>query len=378
MDKILKNYLLPIGLLSGAIIGAGVFALPFVFRASGLTWGIILLILAALVYVFLHLMYADMIIRTPGEHRFVGYTKIYLGDIPSWMSIWITVIEMIFVLTVYLVISASFANLLISLGSNLEKILIFWFLGSVAIFLTLRRIAFLEFLITFGITLIIFVIFISGFKNFLNLPLFEFSDTFYQALLPLPPLLFALSGRVAIPSVINYFKGQPNSPRLIKKTIVFGTILPAIVYALFVFGVLGLSLDVTEDAVSGLIGQVPATVLFLVGVLGLISLFSSYIIVGLDVNSILRLDLKFPHWLRFLAVVLGPLIIYFSGFQQFLMLVSFVGGIFLVFEGFFIISMWLKANKTLTKPPILLKKNWVIITVLILTLAIALVFEIIK
>jgi amino acid permease len=378
MNKVLKNYLLPIGLLSGTIIGAGVFALPFVFNASGLTWGIIFLTLAALVYVFLHLMYADVIIRTPGEHRFVGYTKTYLGEIPSWMSIWITVVEMIFVLTIYLVISASFANLLISFGSDLEKILIFWFLGSVAIFLTLKRIAFLEFLITFGIVAIIFIIFILGFKNFLGLSLFGLPGNFYQALLPLPPLLFALSGRVAIPSVINYFKGQPDSPRLIKKTIIFGTILPAVIYTLFVFGVLGLSLNVTEDAVSGLINQVPAAVLLLVGVLGIISLFSSYIIVGLDVNSILRYDLKFSRLFRFLAVVLGPLILYFSGFKQFLVLVSFVGGIFLVFEGFFIISMWLKANKTLTEPPILLKRNWIIIGALILTLAIALVYEIMK
>jgi len=374
-----KNYLLPIGLLSAAIIGAGIFSLPFVFKAAGLSTGFFYLALTAFVYVFIHLMYADVILRTPGEHRFVGYTKILLGEIPSWLAIWMVIIEMIFVLTIYLVLSASFGNLLFSSKTGLEIVLIFWFLGSAAVFLSLKRIALFEFLITGGIIGIIILIFILGFKSVFGLSAADFTLNVEKAILPLSPILFALAGRAAIPAITGYFKGNPDINRLVKKVIIFGTIIPAIVYALFIFGIISLTPNVTEDAVSGLVGYVPAFVLIFIGILGLISLWSSYIIIGVDIEQSLEDDLRLAPFWRFLIVIAGPLLIYFFGFKQFLPLVSFVGGIFIALEGFFIISMWLRAKKKLMKEPILFKKiNPVIIGVLLLTFSVALVYEIAK
>lgn len=376
---IYKNFILPASILAGTIIGAGIFSLPFVFKAAGLGAGLFYLFLAAIVYILAHLMYADIIIRTKEVHRFVGYAQIYLGKGAFWLSILMTVVEMIFVMTIYLVLSQSFSNLITAFGGGFEKLLVFWFFGSIAIFLSLKRIAFLEFLITGGIVLIIGLVFFLGLGRFLDISSAEFIPNWSKVLLPLAPILFALSGRVAIPSVVLYLKDRPEAYKLIKKSIIIGTVIPAIVYALFVFGVLGLSTNVTQDAITGLIGQIPQTVLILIGVLGLLSLWSSYIIVGLDVNSILVYDLKFSAWLRFLLVVLGPLLLYLAGFQSFLGLVSFVGGVFLPLEGIFIISMWLKANRVLSAPPVLLKKvNAFVIGFLFFVLAIALSYEILK
>ena len=372
---------MPTGLLSGTVIGAGVFALPFVFQISGLSTGLFYLALAAYLYVFIHLFYADVILRTPGEHRFVGYAQIYLGKLAGGLAILMSVLEMIFVLTIYLVLSLSFINLVIAPGLALLKILIFWILGSAAIFFSLKKIAFLEFLIAWGMTAIIVLIFVFGLAQLEKIAVADFYPNFVNLFLPLGPILFALGGRVAIPAVIKYFKlpGIGHNQVLVKRAIIFGTLIPALVYGLFIFGILGLSGEVSEDAVSGLIGQVPNLFLVVMGILGILALWSSYIIIGFDVLNTLRYDLKLSQTVRILLVVGSPLLLYFLSSQDFIALVSFVGGTLLALEGIFIIAMWLKVNTSLKQAPILVSKtNFGTIVIAFLVLGAALVYEIIK
>jgi len=370
-----KEEILAAGLLAGTIIGAGMFSLPFIFQSAGLGTGIFYLILVPIVYIFIYLMYSDVVIRTKEPHRLVGYAKIYLGNWAFWLTILMSVVESVFILTIYLILSQSFGNLMTGLGSGIEKLLFFWFIGSVAIFFTLRRMALLEFLITGGIIVIIAVIFLLAMPNFLSNPDINFTFNFEKILFPLAPILFALAGSVAIPPVVEYLKKEAIP---VRRAVVLGVIAPAIAYALFIFGVIALSGSVSSDAITGLAGRVSPVVLIGIGILGLLSIFSSYIVVGLHVKNVLLFDLRFPAFLRFFIVVLGPLVIYFSGFQNFIGLVSFVGGIFLTFEGILIVAMWLKANKVAEKPPVILRRMgfWAI-SVLFLVFSIALIYEII-
>jgi len=403
-----KNIILPASLLAGTIIGAGVFALPFVFEKAGIVTGLFYLGLFSACFVFIHLMYADLILKTEGGknlHRFPGYAKIYLGSWGFWSAILTTIIGMLFVLTVYLILSVSFVNLIKPIGldiSDASKLLIFWLLGSAAIFLGIRRLAFSEFLITGGIIVIILIIFGYGLGHFgkiISVPIFNLQNIF----LPYGAVLFALSGRVAIPAVVSYFqKIKPGSEisagsaksgtkmqsaeillpgrrplDYLKKSIVLGTLLPALVYLLFVFGIWGLSEIISEDAVSGLVGQIPKEILALIGVFGLISLWSSYIVIGLDIKNSLKFDLKFPKILAGLAVVVLPPLIYFWGFQSFLTLVSLIGGIFIALEGIFIVLMWLRARKMKSEEVIFKKLNPLIIYALIMIFIGGIIYEII-
>jgi hypothetical protein len=355
------------------------FSLPFVFKQAGLGAGFFYMSIAALIYVFIHLMYADVIVRTKESHRFVGYAKTYLGPKMFWPAVLMTVVEMIFVLAIYLVLSQSFADLVYSGGDGLNKILIFWLLGSSAIFLSLKRMALLEFLVTSGMALIIVVIFYLSFGNLGGLPSASWLPDLPNILLPLAPILFALAGRMAIPSLVEFSRSRGRSKLFIKRSIIWGTLLPVIIYVLFVASIIALSLNVSPDAVSGLVGNVPVVILSVIGVVGLLSLFSSYILAGLNVADIMRHDLIMPRWLRTSLVVGGPLFIYLIGFQSFIGLVGLVGGVFLAFEGTFIVLMWLKANKTLAEPPQLLKPIGPLIkSALFLVFAVAIVYEIIK
>ncbi|MDO8601652.1 MAG: aromatic amino acid transport family protein [bacterium] len=342
-----RDSFLAVGLLAGGIIGAGVFALPYAFSTAGLATGFFYLAIATGVYILLHLIYADILVKTSGEHRLVGLARQYLGRGAGALAVLIGVVQMVFVLTIYLVLSKSFLSLITSVGNTQQQIFLFWLLGSVAIFLKLRRIALSELLVTLSISAIIALIFILGIFHLDRVTAVPLFANPRHWLIPLPAILFALSGRVVIPAVVRFLRGRNNGEdnrRQIFKVILWGTLIPAIIYGLFVIGTIGLSAPVSEDAVIGLIGQISPALLLIIGVLGLFSLWSSYLLVGLDVYETLKLDLRMNKLWRLLIVVVAPLILYAAGFTSFLTLVSFVGGIFLVLEGLFVIAIYRKSH----------------------------------
>ena len=352
-----RNIILPASLLAGTIIGAGIFALPYVFEKAGIFTGLFYLIIFSAVFTLIHLMYADIIVRTKENHRFPGYAEIYLGKFGGRLATLITVIGMIFVLTAYLVLSVSFFNLIFPniILFDFYKILIFWLFGSLAVFLGINRLAVSEFLIIIGTATVIFIIFCYGLANFkqvLSTPLLNFSYVF----LPYGAILFSLSGRTAIPTLVGYFR-KNNQPQIKSKIpIILGSLTPMLIYLVFIFGIISLSETVSEDSVSGLVGRLPSLILTLLGILGIISLFSSYIMIGRNTKKSLEHDFRFPRILIGLIVVVFPLFLYLLGFRSFLELVGIVGGVFVGLAGILIILMWLKAKKTEADRGVILKK----------------------
>ncbi len=350
MDNPIKTILQPASILAGMIIGAGVFSLPFVFVQAGLSTGFFYLGFFGLIYILLYFLYADVIVRTPGDHRFVGYSKIYLGPIGFWSSLFIGLVQLILVLTVYLILAPSFSRLLISADLTYH-FLFFWIIGSVTIFSNSKRLAFLEFLIVIGIAAIMALIFIFGLKGFLTSPI-SFGLLDISKFLAVGPILFALSGALAIPEMVNYFREAKIPLSFMKRALALGGAIPMIAYGAFVVGVIGLSGSVTEDAVSGLVGSVPQFFLILVGVLGFLALLSSYIIVGDNVRRIIEYDLHLPAWVGGAAAILLPPMLYIAGLQNFIGAVSFIGLFFLPLEAIFIIAIWLRADKISELPSV--------------------------
>ena len=118
----------------------------------------------------------------------------------------------------------------------------------------------------------------------------------------------------------------------------------------------------------------------ILGILGWLSLFSSYILVGVDVEKNLRLDLKLSRVISALMVIFIPLIFYAIGLRGFLELVALIGGIFLGIEGILIVLMWRRANVIASKPPLIVKNRISKISFFftLLIFAIAVIYEIIK
>ena len=390
-----RNIILPAGILAGTIIGAGVFALPYTINKAGTLTGLFYLAVFTSLMILVHLMFADVILRTKGEHRFTGYAEIYLGNFAKWVIFFATVIGMILILSAYLILSISFINLIYPGWPILYKVLGFWIFGSAPILWRVKKLATAELISIYGIIAIILIIFSYGLGNIgriLEAPILNLTYVF----LPYGAILFALSGRVAIPAVVDYLRRSPGLMHKTKETdedskdasiglvnnakqsIIIGTLAPAILYFIFILAIFGLSGTISQDSVSGLIGQLPQPLLLLLGLLGLISIWSTYIVIVYDVERSLEFDFKFPALLAGLVTIFAPLLLYLVSSQSFLGLVSLVGSIFIGLEGIFIVLMWRRLSKLNTENSIFKKLNPAIPYILLFIFVLGIITEVIK
>lgn len=348
MLNLYKRYILPASILAGTIIGAGIFALPYVFVRSGWVMGITYLFLLTGAVWIIHSMFAEVIIHMGEGHRFVGYVRILLGEAPFRIAIITSVFGLTLTLAAYLALGISFINILYPQGSELAKVVLFWLLGSLLILVRIRLLALLEFLVVIGLLFIIALIFIlglGGWDKFGSLSPIHAGYLF----LPFGPILFSLFGRTAVPSVINYISDAELPVFLVKRAILWGTIVPALCYLAFIVGIIGLSDNVSVDSVSGLMATAPHALLFIVGIFGLLSLLSTYIVLGIDVGKNLILDLHLPQTVSFTAVIVLPVVFYLFGLKNFLGLVSIIGGVFVSLEAAMIALMWKKIGAATSK-----------------------------
>ncbi|MDE2098272.1 MAG: hypothetical protein KGL39_13550 [Patescibacteria group bacterium] len=351
----LKKLFLGIGLLSGTIIGAGVFALPYVFSRSGWLIGSAYLLIFAAIVALAHLMYAEVVESTPGEHRLVGFSKMYLGKFFEWVATIISPIGLMLMLTVYLILGERFFMLILPGTLKPAALLLAWLIGTFLIFWQTKRLALAETLGTLSIAAIIFVIFGYGAKGLGNLETLPAADLKY-AFLPYGVILFSYWGRTAIPPLVKFFK-ESKALRLARPAVIIGTVLPAILYVFFIAGVIGLvANNVTEDSVVGLASTLPIEAVWLVGVLGLLAVLTSYAVVGKNIYQTIVFDARQKPFLGGLAVALIPMLLYIAGFNNFIALIGVVGGIFVSIEGVLIVLLWRRVRREKKR------LGWVVIT----------------
>ncbi|MDD5431168.1 MAG: aromatic amino acid transport family protein [Candidatus Pacebacteria bacterium] len=344
-----RNIILPANILAKTVIGAGIFSLPFVFQTGGFLTALFYLAVFAAIFIFIYCVFADLVVRTPGDHRFAGLCKYYFGKTGMMAGILMGILQLFFVLTIYLILIADFSKMFF--GDSATPLLIFWIIGSAMIFLDIKRIASVEFFISSGMAVIVSLIFILGLKNISDINLgvfrpFEFSVA--------GPVIFALFGALMVPEVVSYFRESKIPLSFLKKALVWGQIIPAAIYILFVVGVLGLSGIATEDAIGGLVGKISPILFYLIGILAFSTILGSYMIVGVNVRKTLKNDINLKDGLAKILAICAPIALYLLGFRDFIGMVAFVGAIFLPLECILILLMWNKANKQLTMPPVLI------------------------
>ena len=336
-----KGFTLATALLVGTIIGAGIFSLPYIFSRLGLISGFFYLIIFSGVYFIIHWMYAETIQSQEGSHRFLYYAHKYL---PKYFRHWTSVIilgESALVLTIYLILALVFSQLVFGY-SGILALLIFWLIGSVFIFAKLSTISWTEFLGAIGILSIVLIIFSISSGHSLQTSLWQ-PLNLSILFLPFGPILFSLSGRPAIAKMVEerrkvQAEGQEFS---ITKVICLTKVILVIIYLIVIVSVLRLTPEVSQDAIIGL-GLLSPFLSILIGLMGLFTIWTSYVLVSMNFREILQFDLKYSTWLSAAIVFILPLIFYLIGFQNFFSVVALTGGLFLALEAIFIITIWRK------------------------------------
>lgn len=340
-----KSAVLSVGLLAGTIIGAGIFSLPYLFSRVGIILGITYLFVFSGVYIAFYFMYSSLLLKEEKPHDFFKLAEKNLSAPYSKIASFFAICELLFVLVVYLILAEKFLDF--SLGINgIFSVCLFWALCSIFMFVRLRWLEIIEVLSTFSIiALIIFIFFLGGTTtNIPNLSFFPETFDWRLLLLPFGPLLFSFSGRSAISKMVEEYRKTKGSKNefSIKTSFIWGTLIPAAIYFFFVLGVFRLGGNISPDTLSGLT-FLPPIICGLLGLLGLIALWDSYFVIGINIKDILVLDARWPRWVGFGVPLFLPLVLYFFGLKDLILVLGLAGGIFTACAGIFVTRMWQNA-----------------------------------
>lgn len=350
MFKRLSSFIFATSTLIGTIIGVGMFALPYVALQSGLGLTLLYLIILAVVVSLAHLIYGEIILRTKEKHRFIGYAQIYLGPLGKITATFVFLASMSLALLAYLLIGGEFLKIIFSGLVNFSArsgTLILALAGFYIIFRGIKLTGLLEVLMTIALLLLIVGLSIYGFnlidKKNLSLQLPD-STQFGKMFLPYGVILFALAGGAAIPEIRSFF--SQGRAKLLKSAIILGTLIPALIYGIFIIAVLGISGSQTSaESIQGLASFFGNDFIRYGAVIGFLAVATSFLTIGLNLKNSFILDFKLPRLLGLFLTMAVPLGLFFLGVQNFVKIISVSGGVLGGLEGLLLLAMWSRARK---------------------------------
>jgi tyrosine-specific transport protein len=327
------------------IVGVGIFGIPYCFSQVGIGPGLFYLAFLGIMALLIHLFYGEIVLRTNGDHRLVGFAEKYLGKAGKRITGSIIVFEFYGAMLAYLIVAGQFLNLLLSRffgGSDFSWAIAFFILGAAAIFFGLKTIGAIEFLMTF------FLIFVAGifiYQGGLKLDGLDFGAVNWaKFFLPYGVILFALTGGAAVPEMRHMLKGRE---KILKAAIIIGTLIPILIYALFALSVVSVSgSQTTKNAIEGLVPFLGEKIAVIGAIFGFLAVTTSFLVVGLNLRQIFHCDYKIKRTLAWALACFVPLAGYVLGLNNFIFVIGFIGAIAGGLEGILLILIYLKAKKT--------------------------------
>lgn len=345
-----KQFIYAVGTLSGTMIGVGLFSLPYIAVHSGIWLMIGYFLGIGILSIVMHLLFCEVCLETPDFLRLPGFAKYHLGKLAEKVSLVTFIIGMLGVLLVYLIIGGQFlSNLLSPLlgGSDSIYTLVYFFAGAFIVFFGIGLISLVELLGLILFFLILIVMFIKGFPQFQLLNIYS-PTQIENIFLPYGPVLFSLWGIALVPEVEEMLRNG-NKKYLLRKVIPVAVLIPVIAYLSFIFLVTGISgTETSVEAIDGLKGILDNKIVILASIFGLLTTFTSFIILGLTLKKVFWYDLKLSKNSSWFLTCFIPLSLFLLGFS-FMDIISFIGAVMLGITGILILLMYqkIKSRKAL-------------------------------
>jgi tyrosine-specific transport protein len=338
-----------IATLIGTIVGAGIFGLPYVVSQSGVWLGAIILIILTIAVTIIHLCYGEISLRTKDSHMLVGYADKYLGPKGKYIATFTLILSVYGSLLAYTILGGEFLASIFSSFIHWEPLtwsIIFYALMSVAIIWGLKTVAKLELFMTAFLFLTILIILFSA-GTAIKMPNL-LSHNWLYIFLPYGVILYALDGLAAIPELEDIVAKK----RDLKKVIIWGTVIPAIIYLLFTLAVVGVSGDLTSpEALKGLTIFLGNKILLVGALFGILAIATSFLTLGLNLKQTFIFDYKFKTWLTIILAVILPLILFLSGLNNFIAIIATVGAVSGSVNAFLIFAIYRRAKLKGDKKP---------------------------
>ncbi len=339
-----SSFLHATAVLIGTMVGVGIFGVPFVFAKAGFFVGLGFALLTAFVTLLSNLMFAEVILRTPGHHQLVGYAQRYLGPWAKRTMLFTNTLGITGALLAYVVIAGEFLNTIFSSFFYLQPStysLLFFAVCAVLLLFRFRTVAVVEFVMTvLFVTMVLIVVGVSipsvHLANFTT-----FTPAFW--FLPYGVLLFAFGAITSIPLQRELLTGREHlvRPSLITAVGIVGTL-----YVLFAFAVVGVSGEITSpDALAGLAGTIGDGVITFGSVFGILAISTSFLMLGSALKDVFRLDYRLSPRSAWLLTVLPVIVLYLAGLRSFIQVIGIVGAVAIGIESSLVIGMYVVARR---------------------------------
>ena len=340
--------------LIGTIIGAGVFALPYITAKAGLGISFIWLIGLAAIVTYIHLAFGEIVLRTKEEYRLPGYVGHYLGLAAKKFLLITNFLTFGLSFVIYLILGSKFLSILLAPYhiAEMHLVLGLWIILSAIILLDSKAAARINFYISFALVGLFILLFFSS-TPYIDKANFIFSTGMpWQWILPYGIFLYALIGFSAIPEAIKIGREGLMSGKHFKKVIILGSLVPVLLYGLFIIGVVGATGKfTTQEAISGLSNILGFKITILGALLGLAAVATSYLIFGSYLKNSFRCDYGWSKYFAYFLIALGPIIFYLLGIGDFTRWMSFIGALLTGFEGIMILYVLRQAKKSSNRVP---------------------------
>lgn len=335
-----------VGIMVGSIVGAGVFGLPYAFAQSGAGIGAAWLLGIGAVVLISFLMYAEVVIQTPGTHRLGGYAEQYFG--PVWKSVSTVILgaAQLGAMLAYTVLGGRF--LLALLGpvfGGTELVYALLMVAGVAAF-TWRGTKFASRAegIVVGILLFLFVLAILA-----SVPSMSAANLLFihweNAFLPYGVILFSLSGIGAVPEMKDAL-GSKELRRL-PHAVTFGLFTLVGLYLAFSVAVVGVTgADTTPTAFTGLSYVLGPTFQAVSALLGSLTIFSIFAMTSLQLQNALAVDMRVSRPVSWGLAVFVPALLYVVGLREFIGIIGFVGAVFSGLIGIMVVALYERMRRS--------------------------------
>ncbi len=333
--------------LIGTIVGAGILGIPYVVAKTGFLYGLCLMVLIGVTFLFLNLFLGEVVLRTKEQHQLPGYAGKYLGRWGKRVMTVSMLIGLYGALTAYLIGEGVTLHALFRFGSPWLFTLIFFALVSYIVYRGVKTTGKAE---LFLIILLFLVVTVIGFLSYQNIQLDNLTaKDITKIFIPYGVILFACIGMPAIPEMQEELG---RDKRLMKKALIIGSLLPIILYIVFTFIILGMvGLEQFELLQPNQRIATVALSLYFHPLLGIfanllasLAMFTSFLTIGTALLEIYHFDYGFSRRTALLLTLSLPLLIALFKLTTFMTILALTGAVAGGLDGTIITLMYWKAK----------------------------------
>ncbi len=295
-----KKLFTAIATLTGTVIGAGFLGIPYVIAKSGFLIGTVHMIIICIMMMLINLALGEIILSSKKQQQLPGYVSKYLGKKTKIIVFIASLIGFYAALLAYIIGQGQSISFILFNSTNhaFAISIIFWILMALITFKGIKEFKKIE---PLGVAGIFLVTLILGIINFNKISITNLATTNPSFLfLPFGVTLFAFLGVSSIPEIKRVL--QKNT-KLMKKSIIIGSLIPLVVYLIFTAVVIGLHGNAIAQVAAISLGKI-------ITLLGILTMFTAFLALSLALQDTYRFDfgLKFKSaWLLGIAI---PLILF--------------------------------------------------------------------